>query len=136
MDIHIQHTQRLSLFLPSLRLHINNYQSLNLGHLEPDIELALDTGPDVPPTPPTSPATRFLVETTTVVPPHVKRGNEAGKCASWAHRLRNLFIHGQGDDKVVRRAISKEERLLRPVCDRSRPSGSRTRRNLCGMFRP
>ncbi len=39
----------------------------------------------------------------------------------WAHRLRTLFIHSQGEDILVRRVISKEkERLLRPACDRVR----------------
>lgn len=48
-----------------------------------------------------------------------KHGDEAVKCASWAHRIRTRFIHRHGEDIVVGRVISNEEdRLLRPVCDR------------------
>ena len=50
---------------------------------------------------------------------HAQHRNETVKCASWAHRVRTLFIHSHGEDIVVWRVISNEEdRLLRPVCDR------------------
>ena len=52
---------------------------------------------------------------------HTKHRDEAMKCASWAHRIRTLSIHGHGENIIVGRVISDEEdRLLRPVRDRVR----------------
>jgi hypothetical protein len=52
---------------------------------------------------------------------HAKHGDEAVKCASWAHRIRTFLVHSHGKDIVVGRVISNEEdRLLRPVRDHVR----------------
>jgi hypothetical protein len=139
IDTYIQHKQRLSLCFSKKerqRLRRNHHQqssqrSLDQYRLEIDAELILNTRPDVLPIPRTGLVARFQVETATVGPRrwdkamvrvvHAKHGDQAVKCASWAHRVRTFLIHSHGKDIVVGRVISNEEdRLLRPVRDRVR----------------